>query len=240
MKVAFASDIHLNFVREPVVDRLCRDVNDSGAELFLIAGDISEAPRVKSDLDYMRTQLKVPLRYVLGNHDFYHGSRAAVREALANDSDYIDGTAELFRGFTLVGADGWYDGDLTKMPYRMSDWHLISELDGLSREELTATCGQWSNESATGLFNTLKRSIGPVVVLTHVPPFERACLFRRRPVGAAPGYSSRHSGAVIGGRRDTTVLCGHTHEAFDGVIEGVRVVVHGTDYGSPSFELIDL
>jgi hypothetical protein len=82
---------------------------------------------------------RVPIYFVLGNHDFYHGSIAAVRQAVARQSAAsrwlhwlpISGVVPLTATTALVGHDSWADGrlgDFLGSEVLLNDYVLIAEL----------------------------------------------------------------------------------------------------------------
>jgi hypothetical protein len=82
-----------------------------------------------------------------------------------------------------------------------------------------------------------------IIVLTHFPPFEEACLYRGRKSepSALPWYSSKLMGDMLLSIADEnptvniTVLCGHTHSsAQTSPRPNLRVIVGHSDYGNPS------
>ena len=79
MRLAWLTDLHLNFVTPGHVDRLCRAVREAGADAVLLGGDIGEAPDVEEQLEGLAGRLGLPVYFVLGNHDYYRGSIARVR-----------------------------------------------------------------------------------------------------------------------------------------------------------------
>ena len=72
-RLAWLTDLHLNFVTPGHVDRLCRAVREAGADAVLLGGDIGEAPDVVEHLEGLDARLGLPIYFVLGNHDFYRG-----------------------------------------------------------------------------------------------------------------------------------------------------------------------
>ena len=50
---------------------------------MLISGDIAESQNVTEYLEWIASRLAGPIYFVLGNHDFYNGSIAGVRQAVA-------------------------------------------------------------------------------------------------------------------------------------------------------------
>ena len=81
-RLAWLSDLHLNFVTPRHVERLCRSVVESGANAVLLTGDIGEAHDVEGHLEALDAGLGLPLYFVLGNHDFYGGGIARVRAGI--------------------------------------------------------------------------------------------------------------------------------------------------------------
>ncbi|MBE0566466.1 MAG: metallophosphoesterase, partial [Krumholzibacteria bacterium] len=108
IRLAWASDIHLDHADPEAAAALCRRVRASGASALLLGGDISVAPALVADLELLADAAGLPIRFVLGNHDYYGGSVTAVRQHLAalDDPrlDWLDGTGwrELAPGVGLV------------------------------------------------------------------------------------------------------------------------------------------
>ena len=82
-RLAWLTDIHLNFVPESRLDALCRAIRDAGADAVLLGGDIGEAPDVEDYLEDLDARLGLPIYFVLGNHDYYRGAIARVRAGIA-------------------------------------------------------------------------------------------------------------------------------------------------------------
>lgn len=82
MKLAWLTDIHLNFLEAP--DRLLfyQSMIDSAADAVLISGDIAEASSIVTLLSEMAEAIKKPIYFVAGNHDYYRGDVTSVHQAL--------------------------------------------------------------------------------------------------------------------------------------------------------------
>ena len=76
------TDIHLNFLRRPEVVKFCRDIAEINPDAALLGGDIGDARTIKTYIDIFQVVLECPIYFVLGNHDFYHGAIAEVREQI--------------------------------------------------------------------------------------------------------------------------------------------------------------
>lgn len=82
-RLAWLTDLHLNFVTPRHVERPCRSVIQSGAGAVLLTGDIGEAHDVEGHLEALDAGLGLPIFFFLGNHDFYRGGVARVRAGIA-------------------------------------------------------------------------------------------------------------------------------------------------------------
>src|SRR5689334_11638471 len=91
-KLAWVTDIHLNFLRKEEIRDFCSDILKSKPEALLITGDISETPHLEKHLNLLAENLQIPIYFVLGNHDFYFGEIAQVRQemtTLTNKSSFL-------------------------------------------------------------------------------------------------------------------------------------------------------
>src|SRR5688500_14344929 len=120
VRIAWLTDIHLNFVDE---GRRCRFVDGVAArspDAVLISGDIADGWSVVPVLELFATRLECPTYFVLGNHDFYGRGIDAVRTEVREAVRRFGGTrlvylpdvdvALLGSGLAVVGHDGWADG----------------------------------------------------------------------------------------------------------------------------------
>ena len=73
MRVVWATDIHLNFLRPQERSSFYTSIRAKEPDAVFVTGDIAEAPSLRILLDEMRKAVEVPLYFVLGNHDFFYG-----------------------------------------------------------------------------------------------------------------------------------------------------------------------
>lgn len=158
MKLLHITDIHLDhlgisalpvYVKKTnqlhTSDDFCGYYNDfcqdNGIDAILISGDISTCQHLEEHLGILKQKLKVPIYFVLGNHDFYGddkiigGNSAAIAEKLSTDSFvYLTAKKEclmLSDKVAIVGADGWYDGGYASFEgsdLMMTDFIVIKEV----------------------------------------------------------------------------------------------------------------
>lgn len=255
VKLAWCTDIHLNFLDDAELNAFTDELDRSGADAIAIGGDIAEAPSLEASLRGLSARLARPIYFVLGNHDYYHGSiadvRARVRDLCDRDrwlrwlSEH--NAVELTNRTALIGHGGWGDarlGNAATTPVRLNDFYCIQELVAAS-DRLTTKLNELGDEAASHVRRVLTEATArhaEVVMLTHVPPFRDACWH----AGAIsdddwlPYFTCHAVGEVIvevmqkRPECTLTVLCGHTHGAgVADVLPNVRVETGAADYGEP-------
>jgi predicted phosphohydrolase len=256
MRIIWLTDIHLDFLSNSACASFFVNIASQQPDAVFLTGDISLAPSLISHLRAMADSVKAPIYFVLGNHDFYHGSISSVRAAVSQCCRthpllrYLPdaGVVGLTQSIALVGHDGWGDsryGDYATSPVRMNDHLLIKELTGLAPQALQERLRQLGDEAAAYLRETLPLALDRyehVVVLTHVPPFKESCWYQGR-VGhhdwlpffacQAVGDALRELMADRPDRR-LTVYCGHTHNAGTAqILPNLQVFTGEAEYGAP-------
>jgi Icc protein len=259
MRLAWVTDIHLDFLGESSLERFCRGVADTGADGVLVGGDTAQAASLERMLRLMSLRIRKPIWFVLGNHDFYGGSIADVRQRARNLSHpgrlvwlgAVD-AVELTSTAALVGHDGWGDarlGDHAGSTVVLNDFLRIGDFIHVDKPELGCRLAELGDEAAAHLRRVLPPALERyehVLVLTHVPPFRQAAWH----LGAIseedwlPYFSCKATGDVlleVAARRPdrlVTVLCGHTHSSgFYQPAPNLRVHTGGAAYGSPIVQL---
>jgi Icc protein len=256
MRIAWATDIHLDHADHTRRERFYQALRDADPNVLLLAGDMGEASTVEGYLHALENELKRPIYFVLGNHDFYRGSIAQVRQrakAMTRQSSWLRWlpameVVELTPRWCLIGHDGWSDGrfgDFQRSPVQLNDYLLIEELRPLSREQLWGQLNALGDEAARYFSHVLPRALArfqEVILLTHVPPFREACLYQGKPGHPhwLPHFTCRAVGEVLAAimakhpECGLTVLCGHTHGAAEvHVLPNLRVKSGAAEYGTP-------
>ena len=267
-RVAWLTDIHLNFLEHVDRRQFARSVADASPDAVLVGGDIGESPDVVEHLREMADIVRCPIYFVLGNHDFYRGSIAQTRREvseLAAGSDhlvYLTGAdvVELSPTTALVGHDGWGDarlGDYYGSRVLLNDFLLIDELrlfnaerDDLDRPRLEPVLNALGDEAAGHFARVLPAAMEShrrVVALTHVPPFREAAWHQGKPSDDdwLPFFACKAVGdcflEVMRDRpdRELLVLCGHTHGSGETqILENLRVLTGGARYREPAIQRV--
>ncbi len=199
MKIAWLTDLHLNFADDEAQSHLWQEVNSATPDVILVGGDIGEADSFDVHLRKIADECPAPVYFVLGNHDYYHGSIFAVRQAAVALSEECEnlhwlppaGVVKLTSRTALVGHGGWGDarsGNFMRTSVTLNDYRLIRELVG--EEDYPASTGSLitrrlekklnilGDQTAEHFRNVLPAALDDyehVVVLMHVPPLREAC-----------------------------------------------------------------
>lgn len=256
-RLCWVSDIHLNFLDEENRQRFYDQLAAHKPDALVVSGDIGTAPTVVPFLDEMHRALPCRILFVLGNHDFYHGSISGVRDEVARASRdnptlvYLScaEAVELSPDACVVGHDGWCDarhGNYRRSTVVLNDFWAIRELMPLDKECRRLKLQDLADEGAAHLRVALSAACPGhrrVYVVTHVPPFPEACLYRGKPSDEAwlPFFCSKATGDVLRSCSEAWpdvqfhVLCGHTHDPAEiRIAHNLNVCVAGAAYHTPS------
>jgi predicted phosphohydrolase len=238
--------------------QLYEAVRAAGSDAVLLGGDIGEAATLTEFLEELSSAVKQPVYFVLGNHDFYGGAIAAVREAVCALRPALTwlpaaGVVPLSDRTALVGNDGWADarlGDFFNSPIVLNDYVQIRELAacGLQKDCLVRELNRLGDEAANAIEPLLREACSrfeSIILLTHVPPFREACWYEGHLSNGdwLPHFTCKAMGDAIlrvmaeQATRRLIVLCGHTHGAGIAQIDrNILVKTGGATYGSPQVQ----
>jgi 3',5'-cyclic-AMP phosphodiesterase len=267
MNIAWATDVHFDHVRNKPerFAEFCKLVRMQSPDMLVLTGDIGVADSLIQWLGRLIDELQIPVRFVLGNHDFWGSSFSHVRTISRSlrssfGVPYLHGKQpeKLTDEVYLIGEDGWYGmhiEDLAEVDCLMNDWQFIEDFIKLEHDmnKVQALSKKLEGEAALVLHHKLEYCFnqlgaGEVILATHVPPFEEASLYNGKP---GSKNISLFSAPVVGQRllevmqtwsdRKLTVLCGHSHDACDyKPLPNLQVYVGGAQYGHPRPQTVQL
>lgn len=255
-RLIWLTDVHFNFVDVDRVEAFVGRINEQQPDAVLLGGDIGESLDILDWLMFVDDRLQAPLYFVLGNHDYYHGSIAGVRQAVGqlcasrSKLSYLteQGVCPLTAQTALIGHDGWSDaraGDYDTSTVVLNDYLLIDELRGMTRDARREILGRLGDEAAAHVRAQLRAALADysrVVLLTHSPPTRESCWYQGRTADDnwAPHFTCAAMGEMILDTmpefpdRQLTVLCGHTHNSgVSRPLENVEIITGAAEYGDP-------
>jgi len=215
---------------------------DTDADLVVLAGDVG---RPKAATTWALGFAK-PVLYVPGNHEFYGGSIAGTLtelkqlcagtnvRVLDSDEAVVDGVrflgTTLWTDFMLFGEGAKRAAAMAEAERSMRDFSRI-RVGELSEEPFTpADSAALFTIQAAWLESRLAEPFpGPTVVITHHAPSRRSIhpRFADSLLNACFVSDAEH---LVDGRRSSLWIHGHTHDSFDYVLNGTRVVCNPRGY----------
>ena len=259
LKLIWVTDLHLDAADKKKAEIFFGDLLDLSPDAILIGGDISNGVNSLLTIRKLFKKFKIPIYYVLGNHDYYYGSIKEIRSlsgksAEENDAIYYltkSGVCSLTEKTALIGHDGWSDaraGDFLNSTIMLHDYLLIDELKDLTAQERKDVLGKLGTEAAEHIRDTLRQAFKThkkVIVLTHTPPFRESCLYDGKVCDEnwAPHFVCQALGDTLLEEaanfpdKQIMVLCGHSHHKADQKpLNNLRVLTGHSDLGSPSIQ----
>ena len=239
MHIAWINDIHFNFVKRKDISNFCDSLVQNDPDAVLIGGDISDSHSLIEHLKILEAEIKRPIYFVLGNHDYYRSSIKTIQKEirkLTKNSSLLnwlpdEGVVKLTAHTCLAGHGCWGDGrfgDFLKSSVMLNDYALIRELtdiDNNNRFDILKGLGDKAAEHFSAVLPHVFKQYKKVIILTHVPPFKEACWHEGKMGNDnwLPHFSCKAAGDVLLDfmkrypDRKMTILCGHTHSS--GVVE---------------------
>lgn len=265
IKIAWASDIHLNFCEDLHAEEFLKRAA-SLADVLVVTGDIAEAQNLQKYLNLLEELPDTKTHYVLGNHDFYGSSmlvttgETAEADATRKNAKWLtmEGVVPLSPTIALIGNEGWYDGlngTFMRSDVVLADFAYIKEMrirrgdKPAILEGLVSITTVYAEDVTSKLRTALERGFEHVVYATHVPPYAGAAwhLGQVSDPDHLPFFSNRLIGEALDSvmadypDRKLTVLCGHSHS--EGVFRprpNIAVHTAPAEYYRPTARLWEL
>lgn len=232
MRIQIMSDLHVEF--EDFMPF------DAGADVVVLAGDISVKGRC---MDWAKTafaQFNCPVLVCAGNHDYYGGhlgkTLLKMTDASIEHVRFMDCNEFVFGGVRFLGATGWTDYSATgNTPLAMWDaqtamadfkkvragstYRKLHPDDLAERSRYTK---QWLREKLSEPFD------GKTVVFTHHAPSMLSLEKCRGNTHLDAAYANRWEDLM--GDRLALWMHGHSHAPVDYDLCGTRVVSNPRGY----------
>jgi predicted phosphodiesterase len=245
MKLNILSDLHLG--------QGALDTPHNDADVVILAGDVS---RPREAVAWARA-IDKPVLYVAGNHEFYGDSIDGTLDALRNSCEgtnvrLLDDDVAVLEGVRFVGSTLWTDflllGAARREEAMREGQRFLRDFSRIRASRLADA--SYTPAHSAARFAVHRRFVaeqlatpfaGPTVVITHHGPSPKSIhpRFRDSLLNACFISDLEH---LMDGRRACLWVHGHTHDSFDYVVNGTRVVCNPRGYAkngvneNPSFD----
>jgi hypothetical protein len=228
------SDLHLS--QGPL------KIPENDADLVILAGDVARPKEAVS----WASEFAKPVLYVPGNHEFYGGSiGGTVRElkqlCSGTKIHVLDNEELIVGGVRFLGATLWTDFNLfgegeQRVAAMREALAFMRDFSRIRAGEATQT--MFTPADSAALFKThagwletklAERYPGPTVVITHHAPSRQSIhpRFSDSLLNACFVSAAEH---LVDGSRARLWIHGHTHDSFDYLLNGTRVVCNPRGY----------
>ncbi len=233
MRLHIVSDLHLS--------RAGFDLPVTGADLLILAGDLARP----ADAVAWASRAGRPALYVAGNHEFYGGSLPGTRARLAElcagtPIRFLDDGEVVVDGVRFLGTTLWSDFRLDateagRATARDAARQMIRDFTHIRLDD--ASDQTFTPEHSARLFDAHVAWLdarlaaphdGPTVVITHHAPSPRS-IHPRFAGSPLNGCFVSDAARLLDGRAALWIH-GHTHDSFDYVAGGTRVVCNPRGY----------
>ena len=234
MRIAYASDLHLEFDDSLTLTGL------STADVLVLAGDVDTMPEYYTEiLRKLRLAYAGPVLFVLGNHEYYNGvfpdDRQKYRDAIAHDrqAHLLENEAVVLDGVRFLGSTLWTDfacgKQMRNCQHMMSDFEVIH--DGVSGSITPETILKVHQDSIAWLDDqfTNHPHAGPNIVVTHHAPSYQSQHPRFAGSPISGGFCSNQEHRIQRWKPDVWIH-GHVHDPMDYRIGQTRILCNPWGY----------
>lgn len=241
MKIHAISDLHIDFAPYRPMDPLPLAID---ADVVVLAGDLSNG--LSGARWAKRAFANKPVIYVAGNHEPYDGcltaTIAAIRaETAGSNVHFLENDSVVIDGVRFLGATLWSDFEIEGSSYReeamfnarrgMNDFRVIEGADGkvfspYEAAEIHRKTIEWLKFMLDQPFE------GETVIVTHHGCSPKS-IHPRWAKSLLNGAFTSDLDHLLG--RSALWIHGHTHDSFDYVRHGTRVIVNPRGYCRSNF-----
>lgn len=233
MKVAYGSDIHLEFYGYDKQFEIMRGWKfEPDTDRIIIAGDLHVgAEKVIDCLKFIWKAHKIPILYVPGNHEYYNSSFDNENLLFLHHDLVHDGYRIFLHGYMVVddvmfyGCMGNLDGSYEKINRgihgSLNDFHLISDFSS----RIARGCYE-----KIRLENSLSHAIYErAVVITHTMPSPK-CISEQYRGSYLNGAFANDWEDMITQFKPKYWVCGHTHDIGNVRIDETDILINPMGY----------
>lgn len=231
MKLNVISDLHCELLSDNTVDWFGFEPERlEAADYLIVAGDTGYAPTERQILKELREKTKGKFKNILtikGNHSYWaplnnpHTTIADAEQMVPNDKiDVVDDDV------AIIGTTLWTNRTNHDEICCMNDYRHIPKFTPEVKEKRFAEESEWLRDKWQEYKGVGKK----VVIVTHHNP---------RSPDQMPEYSLEHEDVytaywvmqkALDDVKPDLWICGHVHEPFEGVIDGVKFIRHPIGY----------
>jgi len=231
MKIHVLSDLHLEF--SPF------ELPDVGADILILAGDTAPG---KKGIEWIKSlELKIPVVYLMGNHEYYRRAYPKLLHDLklmcqGTNIHLLENDRFEYCGFTFLGCTLWTDFRLFNQliaselvaQFAMNDYKLIRKSPRYSKLRPSDTRIAFEM-SAHWMEKELESNLENVIVVTHHAPSSMSIPEAYKNDELNPAFASNLNDFILK-YQPCLWIHGHIHTAVSYSIGNTRVICNPRGY----------
>jgi Icc-related predicted phosphoesterase len=231
MKIHILSDLHIEFA--PF------ELPETDADVLILAGDTAPGDRGVKWVQSL--ELKIPVIYIMGNHEYYRQAYPHLLDKLkamvsGTNIHLLEDESLEIQDVTFLGCTLWTDFNLLGTQYvseftvsqAMNDFRLIRKSPSWSKFK-TSDAVRIHRQSKFWLEKQLAEIEGKVVVITHHAPSSLSIPEQFQNSEINPGYASNLDDLILDNQPELWIH-GHMHSCSDYKIGNTRILANTRGY----------
>lgn len=250
MIIAYASDLHLEFGSDTIIEKL----QQLDADVLILAGDIADTPTWKA-VDNINSEKGATLRLILeiasqsftatfivmGNHEHYKGTfqktSKYIRNVLPDNVYLLDNSTKEVGGVVFAGTTMWTEMAAHNPVIRnqihmgMNDFRHIRYMKGGNYAKFTPALAHQEYVKAKNFIMNLPKD-KPVVMITHHSPTNYSIPVQYQTSKMNDAYYSKDMESTLedGVFKPVLWVQGHTHNKIQTKFANIPILCNPRGY----------
>lgn len=250
MIIAYASDLHLEFGSDTIIEKL----QQLDADVLILAGDIADTPTWKA-VDNINSEKGATLRLILeiasqsftatfiimGNHEHYKGTfqktSKYIRNVLPDNVYLLDNSTKEIGGVVFAGTTMWTEMAAHNPVIRnqihmgMNDFRHIRYMEGGNYAKFTPALAHQEYIKAKNFIMNLPKD-KPVVMITHHSPTNYSIPVQYQTSKMNDAYYSKDMESTLedGVFKPVLWVQGHTHNKIQTKFANIPILCNPRGY----------
>lgn len=270
MMLRLVADLHYDFINNlnniKVLNGLGKPHKSQQIDGIILIGDIANYFDLKITLNIIADSCKVPIYFVLGNHDYYGSGIKETKQLAVEISKKTKGRKKIIylsddmiypltNSSCLIGQDLFYDtlaGNYFGSSVQLSDFFCIKDLKVRDKRLMYQLIIQplLSEELAQlnkKILFAIKRNYTSILIVTHFPIFIENCTYKGKISDDdwLPYFCCKSAGRLISEyaklhpKVNFIVMSGHTHEfTHKKILPNLLSRTLYAKYGEPNLDYV--
>lgn len=216
MEIQYLSDLHLNNYKNNTILFFIEGIIACKSDIVIIAGDISDAQKLKSTLLYITEA--IPNKYFIfvpGNHDYDGSQISKINKELYNikikNLKILNNSSTIIDNIVFIGSSGWISEYNLLLVSRVNSYERIGDL--ITKYKYGTLLGKESYNFFKKELTTFNNKFKKVCITHTVPSYSLLTKYKENPLNWF--FVNQLLDNIIEKYKPEFWVCGHTHENIE-------------------------